>query len=84
MLSLDIKNISIWSKIQGFMKINQPDKAAVSCVCNLFNNNFLPHFQANLKESVETDHLASVFDQHKSSHSEASPVAKKTKKLKST
>lgn len=44
MLSLDIKNISIWSKIQGFMKINQPDKAAVSYVCNLFNNNFLPHF----------------------------------------
>ncbi|XP_066131217.1 tigger transposable element-derived protein 1-like [Saccopteryx bilineata] len=79
--SSEIKDIiSMWSKVQRFVEKNHPDKAVAGCVCNLFNDNVLPHFRQILKRRQKQTSLDSFLVRHGSTDSEAGPSAKRPRR----
>ncbi|XP_066444151.1 E3 ubiquitin-protein ligase ZFP91 isoform X1 [Eleutherodactylus coqui] len=76
--SSEIKDIlSMWSKVQGFVEKNHPDKAVAGRVCNLFNDNALPYFRQILKRRQKRTSMDSILGQHRSTDSESGPSAKR-------
>lgn len=64
MPSSEIKDISMWSRVQGFVKKNSPDKVVACLVLNFFNANILPHFRNMLKMRQKKTPLDSFLVRH--------------------
>lgn len=65
----------MWRKVQRFVLKNHPGRAVAVYMCNLFNDNFLFHFNQILKRRQNT--LDSFLVLHVSTDSEAYPRTKK-------